>query len=51
MTIAVGAATRPLVSIRNVSKQFGTFQALDDVSLDVETGSLTALLGPSAPMR
>jgi sulfate transport system ATP-binding protein len=35
------------ISIRNVSKQFGNFVALDDVSLDVATGSLTALLGPS----
>ena len=35
------------IEVRNVSKRFGDFQALDDVSLDVESGSLTALLGPS----
>ncbi len=35
------------IEIRNVSKRFGDFVALDDVSLDVEGGSLTALLGPS----
>jgi sulfate transport system ATP-binding protein len=35
------------ISVRNVSKQFGNFTALDDVSLDIATGSLTALLGPS----
>ena len=35
------------ICVRNVSKRFGTFVALDDVSVDVATGSLTALLGPS----
>jgi len=35
------------IHVRNISKRFGDFTALDDVSLDVEGGSLTALLGPS----
>src|SRR6476619_228880 len=35
------------IEISNVSKRFGDFQALDDVTVDVGTGSLTALLGPS----
>jgi sulfate/thiosulfate transport system ATP-binding protein len=35
------------IQVRNVSKSFGTFKALDDVSLDVPNGSLLALLGPS----
>ena len=35
------------ILVRNVSKRFGNFTALDDVSLEVEGGSLTALLGPS----
>ena len=35
------------IEVRNVSKRFGEFQALDHVSLEVPSGSLTALLGPS----
>ncbi|WP_404299238.1 sulfate/molybdate ABC transporter ATP-binding protein [Alicycliphilus denitrificans] len=35
------------IEIRNVSKQFGSFQALRDVSLDIASGELIALLGPS----
>ena len=35
------------IQVRHVSKRFGNFQALEDVSIDVDGGSLTALLGPS----
>jgi sulfate/thiosulfate transport system ATP-binding protein len=35
------------IVVESVSKTFGDFVALDDVSLDVRDGSLTALLGPS----
>jgi sulfate transport system ATP-binding protein len=35
------------IEIRNVTKRFGTFTALDDVSLEIPDGSLTAVLGPS----
>ena len=35
------------ILVRHISKRFGDFTALDDVSLEVEGGSLTALLGPS----
>jgi len=37
----------PLIEVRGLAKQFGTFRALDDVSLDVPGGGLLALLGPS----
>jgi sulfate transport system ATP-binding protein len=35
------------IEAHNVSKRFGEFEALRDVSIVVEDGSLTALLGPS----
>src|ERR1700754_1141980 len=35
------------IVVESVSKRFGDFVALDDVSLNVRDGSLTALLGPS----
>jgi sulfate transport system ATP-binding protein len=35
------------IVVEGASKKFGDFQALDDVSLTVPDGSLTALLGPS----
>jgi sulfate transport system ATP-binding protein len=36
-----------MIEARGIVKRFGTFTALDGVSVDVPTGSLTALLGPS----
>jgi sulfate transport system ATP-binding protein len=35
------------IQIRHVSKRFGNFLALNDLSLDIDTGELIALLGPS----
>jgi polar amino acid transport system ATP-binding protein len=39
--------TRPLVAIRSVSKNFGEFQALNRVSLDVSAGEVLCLIGAS----
>src|SRR5207342_292553 len=35
------------ISVRRITKRFDDFVALDDVSVEVARGSLTALLGPS----
>src|SRR5450830_49530 len=35
------------IEIRNIKKNFGSFSALNDVTLDVPSGELVALLGPS----
>ncbi|MDH3228173.1 MAG: ABC transporter ATP-binding protein [Alphaproteobacteria bacterium] len=37
----------PIISIRNVTKRFGTVTAVDDVSIDIKQGEFFALLGPS----
>jgi sulfate transport system ATP-binding protein len=35
------------IVVENVSKEFGTFKALDRVNLEIKRGSLVSLLGPS----
>jgi sulfate transport system ATP-binding protein len=35
------------IEVSHITKRFGDFVALDDVSVDIPTGELTALLGPS----
>src|SRR5918996_1512493 len=36
-----------MIAVRDVTKSFGDFVAVDGVSLEIPDGSLTALLGPS----
>ena len=36
-----------MIAVRDVTKSFGDFVALNGVSLEIPDGSLTALLGPS----
>lgn len=40
-------ARRPMIVLSNVSKSFGSVQAIDGVDLTIETGEFFALLGPS----
>jgi sulfate transport system ATP-binding protein len=35
------------IVVENVSKNFGSFQAVNEVNLEIKSGSLVALLGPS----
>jgi len=41
------ASAEPFIRINNLSKKFGPFTAVDDVSLDIYRGELFALLGGS----
>lgn len=36
-----------MITVTNARKNYGSFAALDDISLEIPKGSLTALLGPS----
>ncbi len=36
-----------MLQVQNISKQFGGLKALDDCTLEVEQGSITALIGPN----
>src|SRR5215208_6778817 len=44
---AVASKASGGIVVQNVTKKFGDFVALDDVSIEVPDGGLTALLGPS----
>ncbi len=39
--------TDAIISIRNVTKRFGSFTAVEDVTIDIQPGEIFALLGPS----
>ncbi|HET8989265.1 MAG TPA: ATP-binding cassette domain-containing protein, partial [Humibacillus sp.] len=36
-----------MITVTAARKHYGSFLALDDVDIDIPSGSLTALLGPS----
>jgi simple sugar transport system ATP-binding protein len=40
-----GAATEPLLSLQSITKRFGSFAALSDVSLDIRAGEIHCILG------
>lgn len=40
-------STPPAVSLENVSRRFGNYVAVDDISFDVEQGEFFSIIGPS----
>jgi ABC-2 type transport system ATP-binding protein len=38
---------RPLISLKNVTKKYGSLTAVNDLSLDIEKGEIFAFLGPN----
>jgi ABC-type Fe3+/spermidine/putrescine transport system ATPase subunit len=38
---------KPLLSLSGITKQFNTFRAIDNISLDIRRGEIFSLLGPS----
>jgi sulfate transport system ATP-binding protein len=35
------------IEVRNISRRFGAYTALQDINLNIESGELVSLLGPS----
>ena len=42
-----GLANVPILAVRNVSRSFGKFQALQGITTQVQAGELTAIIGPN----
>lgn len=44
---ASGSQTSPVVEVRNLTKRFQGFTAVDDISFDIKKGEILGLLGPN----
>ena len=36
-----------MIELEHVSRKFGTFRAVDDISFSIQTGEIVGLLGPN----
>ena len=41
------SATSPILSVERLTMRFGGLAAIDDLSLDVPAGKITAVIGPN----
>ena len=39
--------SKPIVEVRNLTKQFDDFTAVDNISFDINEGEILGLLGPN----
>lgn len=39
--------SQPVLSVKNLTKRFGEFKAVDDLSMDIGKGNITLLIGPN----
>ena len=47
MEVSQPSQPTAFISCRNVSKYFGAFKALDDVTIDIQKGEIVCIIGPS----
>ena len=45
--ITPDASTPPAVALKGITKRFSTYVAVDDLSLEISSGSFVSLVGPS----
>jgi phospholipid/cholesterol/gamma-HCH transport system ATP-binding protein len=46
-TFSESATPEPIISLRGVTKRFGSHTVLEDITFDVPKGKITAIMGPS----
>ena len=47
MEVSQPIQSTAFISCRNISKYFGAFKALDDVTIDIQKGEIVCIIGPS----